>query len=200
MLSTDSFPCGRAEALRDFAFDELPADQRREMEQHIRACDDCATELDRLRMTTAALRILPDREIPRRIAFVSDEVFQPSIWARFWSSGARLGFASACVLAVAMLVSAWRVSIVYRPAQPMVQAATSVSPDQVQASITRAVAQTRAEDAKLIQTAVADAEHKRDARYRAQMVALEENFDLLRRTTNLSYARLGASEFPGAGQ
>jgi hypothetical protein len=204
MLSSDSFSCGRAEALRDFAFDELPADQRPEMEQHIRACDDCALEFDRLRMTTSALRILPDREIPRRIAFVSDEVFQPSMWARFWSSGARLGFASACVLAVAMLVSAWHVSAVYG-APPSVQPVAQVSPanasaEQIRAAIARAISQTREEDARFIQTAVAAEAKKRDAQYRGQLVALEENFDVLRKTMNLSYARLGASEFPGAGQ
>jgi hypothetical protein len=172
------------------------------MEQHIRACDDCAVELDRLRITTAALRILPDREIPRRIAFVSDEVFQPSMWARFWNSGARLGFASACVLAVAVLVSAWHVSSAFKPGAVQTAAAVvaSASPEQIQAVVTRAVARTREEDAKLIQAAVADAEHKRDARYRAQMVALEENFEVFRKTMNLGYARLGASEFPGAGQ
>jgi len=42
------------------------------MEQHLAACGDCALELDQLRLTTAALRTLPDREIPQRIAFVSD--------------------------------------------------------------------------------------------------------------------------------
>ena len=42
------------------------------------ACGDCALELDQLRLTTAALRTLPDREIPQRIAFVSDQVFEPS--------------------------------------------------------------------------------------------------------------------------
>jgi anti-sigma factor RsiW len=202
MLSDDSFSCGRAEALRDFAFDELPAGERQEMEQHIRACGDCSLEFDRLRVTTSALRILPDREIPQRIAFVSDEIFQPSMWARFWNSGARLGFASACIVAIALLVSAWRVSAAYHaaPVQPAAQVAASMSPEQIQASIARAVAQTRMEEAKLIQTAVAAAEQKRDSMYRGQMVALEENFDVLRKTVNLNYARLGANEFPGAGQ
>src|SRR6267154_2129862 len=94
--------CDRGEALRDYAFDELPAGERPEMEQHISDCTGCAAELDRLRLTTAALRILPDREIPQRIAFVSDKVFAPSPVVRFlggfWNSAARLGFASACVL------------------------------------------------------------------------------------------------------
>src|SRR5580704_466663 len=118
MLSTDSNPsCARAEALRDYAFDELTQDERRAMEQHLTGCGACATELDQLRLTAAALRTLPDREIPQRIAFVSDRVFEPSAWRRFWNSGARLGFASACVLAAALLVSSWMVSAWhYRPA------------------------------------------------------------------------------------
>lgn len=200
MLSNDSFSCGRAETLRDFAFDELPAGERTEMEQHIRACGDCSMELDRLRITTAALRILPDREIPQRIAFVSDEVFQPSIWARFWSSGARLGFAAACVLAVAILVSAWHMAGVSHAAAPSSQVVGAATPEQIQAAVTRAVAQTREEDARLIQAAVVSAEKKRDALYRAQMVALEENFDVLRRTVNLSYTRMASIDQSGAGQ
>ncbi len=125
-MSTDSSsPCGSAEALRDYAFDELPADERRTMEQHLAVCGDCALELDQLRLTTAALRTLPDREIPQRIAFVSDKVFEPSPVARFcrfWNSAARLGFASACVLAVALVVSAWHRSPLFdRAPAPEVQ-------------------------------------------------------------------------------
>ena len=100
--------CTEAEALRDYAFDEMAAADRPSMEQHLATCADCAAELDQLRLTTAALRILPDREIPQRIAFVSDKVFHPSPVARFfggfWNSAARLGFASPCVLAVALMV------------------------------------------------------------------------------------------------
>src|ERR1700761_5696368 len=103
MLDSDSTlpfssSCECADALRDYAFDELPAAERRDMEQHLAGCSECVLELDRLRVTTAALRTLEDREIPQRIAFVSDRVFEPSAFRRFWSSGARLGFASACML------------------------------------------------------------------------------------------------------
>jgi len=54
-------------------------------------------------------------------------------------------------------------------------------------------------DAQVIQAAVQAAERKRDAEYRNQMVALEENFDVLRKTMNRDYARLEGSEL-GAGQ
>jgi anti-sigma factor RsiW len=192
MLSTDSHSsCGRAEALRDYAFDEqLPQDKRRAMEQHLAACGDCALELDQLRLTTAALRTLPDREIPQRIAFVSDRVFEPSPFRRFWNSG----FASACVLAVALVVSAWHLSGTYRPAEihTVVQATSAA---EINAAVANAVAQVRADDAQVIQAA----ERKRDAEYRGQMVALEENFDVLRKTMNRNYARLEGNEL-GAGQ
>src|SRR5712671_3214293 len=106
--------CDRIDDVRDYAFDELDAGARAAIQQHLAACGECAMELDRLQLTTAALRILPDREIPQRIAFVSDKVFQASPVSRwfsgFWSSAPRLGFASACVLAVGLMVSAY-----YRP-------------------------------------------------------------------------------------
>ena len=49
--------CNRGEALRDYAFDELPGGERREMEQHIAACSCCAAELDQLQLTTADFEI-----------------------------------------------------------------------------------------------------------------------------------------------
>ena len=41
---------------------------------------------------------LPDEEIPQRIAFVSDRVFEPSWWQTVWRSGPAMGFASAVLL------------------------------------------------------------------------------------------------------
>jgi anti-sigma factor RsiW len=201
MLSTDSNPsCARTEALRDYAFDELPQDERRAMEQHLAACGVCVTELDRLRLTASALRTLPDREIPQRIAFVSDRVFEPSAWRRFWNSGARLGFASACVLAAALVVSTWH----YRPAaevHTVVQNA-SASPEQINAAVASAVAQVRAEDARMIQAAVQESSRKRDAEYRNQMIVIEDNFERLQKRQNLGYAAMASNDLtgPGAGQ
>jgi hypothetical protein len=205
MLSSDSTfptpPCARAEALRDYAFDEqLPQEERRAMEQHLAACADCTLALDQLRMTTAALRTLPEREIPQRIAFVSDRVFEPSLFRRFWNAG----FASACVLAAAVVVSAWHVSAVYRPAvdrqneaHPAVQAA-SVSEQQIDTAVAKAVAQVRAQiaekDAQIIQTAVQDSERKHDAEYRNQMAAIGENFMVLQKRLSLSYAGLASND------
>jgi hypothetical protein len=61
-------------------------------------------ELDRLRLTNRALMSLPEEEIPQRIAFVSDKVFEPSAWARFVSwlqlEGPRFALGMAAALAV----------------------------------------------------------------------------------------------------
>jgi anti-sigma factor RsiW len=164
--------CDRAEVLRDYAFDELPAAEIRGIEQHLETCEACAADLDRLRITTAALRSIPDREIPQRIAFVSDKVFAPSAAARFfsgfWNSGAQLGFASACVLGTALLVSAYHRTAPTAEVRTIVQTA-DVS-KQVDEAVARAVAQVRdqvrQEDARLTQAAVdaAEARHEREQR------------------------------------
>jgi hypothetical protein len=61
-------------------------------------------ELDLLCLTNQALKSLPDEEIPQRIAFVSDKVFEPSPWARLASwlqlEGPRFAFGMTAALAV----------------------------------------------------------------------------------------------------
>jgi len=215
MLSTDSNShCDRAEALRDYAFDEqFPQDERRAMEQHLATCGNCVLELEQLRLTAAALRTLPDREIPQRIAFVSDRVFEPSPFRRFWNSGARMGFASACVLSAALVVSAWHFSNTYRPAEvgtAVRTASVQVSRDEISAAVAQAVAQVRGQiaerDAQTIQAAIQTYEREHDAEYRSRMVAMEESFMYLRKKLNITYASLGSSDIgasesrPGAAQ
>jgi len=93
--------------LKDYFLKELTDPQQRQVEAHVQDCSGCRDELDRLRLTGAALCSLREEEIPQRIGFVSDPVFQPSWWAAFWRSPARLGFASAALLSVGMLVLGW---------------------------------------------------------------------------------------------
>jgi hypothetical protein len=221
MLRTDSSPsspCGRAVALRDYAFDELPPDERREMELHLAGCGACGASLDRLRLLTATLRTVPDREIPQRIAFVSDPVFEPSWFRQFWNSKAplfqsSLGFASACVLALAMVVSVWRFSgtrrpvevrtvVLTTPTQQGVSQQEGVAQEQIRDAVAKAVAQVRAEDARMMQTAIQSSERKLDLQYRNQMVAIQENLMFLQKKLNTSYANyasLASSDVAGTG-
>jgi anti-sigma factor RsiW len=88
--------------LKDYFLKELPESEGRQVEAHIKACQPCRGELERLRFTQAALFSLRDEEIPQRIAFVSDKIFEPKPWTRWWKALApNLSFAAA-VLAVAI--------------------------------------------------------------------------------------------------
>src|SRR5215472_8380288 len=106
--------------LRDYLLEELATNDRRQVEKHVALCSSCREELQRLDLTQAALRSLPDEELPRGIAFVSDKVFEPSPWRRawqaFWGSSARLGFASAAMLSAALVVTALNRAV---PAPPV---------------------------------------------------------------------------------
>ncbi|MCB1019493.1 MAG: hypothetical protein KDC27_06170 [Acidobacteria bacterium] len=90
--------------LRDYILDELTSAQQGEVETWLAGSPSGRAELERLRLTFGALRSLPDEEPPRRIAFVSDKIFEPSPWARFlrWFhvEGPRFALGSAAVLAV----------------------------------------------------------------------------------------------------
>jgi hypothetical protein len=184
-----------SEALRDYAVGELAAGQKPALEQHLAVCGECADELDRLRVTTAALGMLPDREIPQRIAFVSDKVFAPSpvsrVWGGFWNSAARLGFASACILGGALVVSAY-----HRPTElrTVVQTASVDVSRQVNEAVARAVAQVRADDARAIEAV----DRKNQREYQARMVAVEESF--ARMQMRLGTALIASNDLRGGGE
>ncbi len=122
--------------LRDYHFQELTNPQRLQVESHVKTCQPCREELAQLQLTQSALFTLREEEIPQRIAFVSDPVFEPSPLRRFfsdlWGSTARLGFASAAMLSTALMVFS-----LTRPAPATVQVANGVD---VQAIVDAAVA------------------------------------------------------------
>jgi hypothetical protein len=122
--------------LRDYHFQELTNPQRLLVESHVKTCQPCREELAQLQLTESALFTLREEEIPQRIAFVSDPVFEPSPFRRFfsdlWGSTARLGFASAAMLSTALMVFS-----LTRPAPATVQVANGVD---VQAIVEAAVA------------------------------------------------------------
>jgi anti-sigma factor RsiW len=97
--------------LRDYYLKELTDPQQRQVESHVKDCSACREELERLRLTQAALFSLRDEEIPQRIAFVSDPVFEPSgpplVDRSLGIARTRLGFASAAMLSAALLISAF---------------------------------------------------------------------------------------------
>jgi hypothetical protein len=88
---------------KSYALGELNPAARRDAEAHAATCAACRDELAATRLTLDALSTLREEEIPRRIAFVSDKVFEPRWWQRMWNPN----FAAACVIAGAILVHAF---------------------------------------------------------------------------------------------
>ena len=90
--------------LRDYLFGELTPEQRREVEHYLKTSSEAREELAQLKTTQSALLSVPDEEVPRRIAFVSDKVFEPSValrlWRDFWGAAPRLAFGLAAILLV----------------------------------------------------------------------------------------------------
>lgn len=84
---------------KGYALGELAATERREAEAHAATCEGCRGELAHLRLTVDTLSALRDEEVPRRIAFVSDKVFEP----RWWQAFLRPSFAAALVIAAAIV-------------------------------------------------------------------------------------------------
>jgi anti-sigma factor RsiW len=125
--------------LRDYFLKELPAPERQQVDFHLKTCPACREEVDRLRLTETALASLRDEEVPRRLAFVSDKIFEPSPLAGFWNSGARLGFASAAMLSVALVVFA-----VTGGAQKQTANLTPQVQQEIQAAVDKAVATSEA--------------------------------------------------------
>ena len=175
--------------LRDYFLKELPDSEQRQVEAHVRNCQPCLEELDRLRLTEAALFALREEEIPRRIGFVSDQVFEPSPWRRWWAglwgSTARLAFASAAMLSIAILVSALRPvgqQIAVRPGPPpVVQAAISDTEIQsrIDNAVAKAVAQVDARQAEKTKQLMADL-----GTARQQLLWAASEFDLYQKRVN----------------
>ncbi len=184
--------------LRDYFLQELADPQRRLVESHVRTCPSCRSELDRLQLTESALLTLREEEIPQRIAFVSDAVFEPSPVRRwlsdFWGSAARLGFASAAMLSAALVVFAFHrpapapATVAIAPAAAQT-AIAPVSDTEIQARIDAAVAKAvgavEARHAQETKQLVADVEQ---ARQRLQLAAEEYDQNQRRNKTAMLVA------------
>jgi anti-sigma factor RsiW len=156
--------------LRDYFFGELPEEDRRQVDLHSRSCLTCREELNRLRSTQAALLAVADEEIPQRIGFISDRVYEPSRlrrwWGAFWESAPRLGFASAAMLSAAIIVSAMHRPAVVTPPAP----AGAVDVVKLQADFSRQLNEA-------VQKAVAESDARHEQRTAQLLTAAARRFD-----------------------
>jgi anti-sigma factor RsiW len=130
---------------KSYALGEMDSPGRREAEAHAALCPNCREELATLRLTLDTLSALREEEIPRRIAFVSDQIFEPRWYKRAFRSVWSPNFAAACVIGGAILVHAFARPAASDPAQIEAQVNTAVN---------RAVALVQANDAEQIDRAV----------------------------------------------
>jgi anti-sigma factor RsiW len=156
--------------LKAYAVDELARHEKGVVDEHLRGCQSCREELDRLNLTRSALASLEDEEIPRRIAFVSDRVFEPRWWQTIWHSGPVMGFASAAMLSVAILAHGF--------ARPVAATAPSVDAAQIEK---RVDAQVSARVDAAVAKAVSEVQAKQSAEFAKVLKASE-----LQRQTDLA--------------
>jgi anti-sigma factor RsiW len=159
--------------LRDYFFGELPEDHRRQADLHIKSCLSCREEVERLRSTQAVLLTVPDEEIPQRIGFVSDRVYEPSSvrrwWRGFWGSAPRLGFASAAMLSVAIIFSA-----MHRPVPVPVPPVATMDVAKLQADFSRQLNEA-------VEKAVAESDSRHEERTAKVLAAAEKRFETVRK-------------------
>jgi anti-sigma factor RsiW len=155
---------------------ELAANEKASLEGHVRACQNCREELERLNLTQTALLSLEDEEVPQRISFVSDKVFEPRWWQTMWRSGPTMGFASALMLAAAILVHAYARPVVQQPIAQTVDTAKIEREvaARVDAAVAKAVSQTEARQTEQIAKVLDAAEKRIQSQRRSDMAVVQQ--------------------------
>ena len=190
--------------LKDLFFGEIDVRERKRVEEHLAACLACQYEFDRLQLTQTALLSVREEELPRRIAFVSDKVFEPRWYQRLWNSGPKLGFAAAAMLSCAILVHA------FVPTQSPNVTTASADPAVVQAmvqsevnrrvsiEVKKVAAEYESRSEVKLQRAMLEQKKQFEFDRRADMIALEANYTVLQKKMNHFY--MASAELPGGGQ
>ena len=157
--------------LKAYFLGELAGSEKNSVESHVHACQACREELERLKLTETALRSLEDEDIPQRIAFVSDKVFEPRWWQTIWRSGPVMGFASAAMLAAAILAHAY-----IRPVPAANPAAldTAQIQQRVDAAVAKAVSETETRQALQVAKALDTAEKRYATQREADMAIVQQ--------------------------
>ncbi len=189
--------------LRDYLFNELADEERRQVDQHVRSCGGCHEELERLRITQTTLLALREEEVPQRIGFVSDKVFEPSgvrrAWQTFWGSSARLGFASAAMLSVALMFFSF-----FRQA-PAVASVAPADTSRIEAQVAarvndaveKAVAASEARQAGKTAALLAAAEQRFESQRLADMLNVEQRLTVIQKHFNVRENLMARYEPPG---
>ena len=183
--------CGQID-WKGYVLGEISHPERKAAEAHAAACSPCREELERLRLSQGLLQSLAEEEIPQRIAFVSDKVLAPSWWARLWQSGPRLGFASAAMLAAAILVHAWvRPPVAIQPPAPDQAAIEAIVEREVarrlDEALARAAAAWEAQEAERRAKLLREVREEFEIRRREERAQIEQAFEVLHKRLNVMH-------------
>ena len=175
--------------LRDYYLEELAESERRQMDMHVRGCGSCQEELERLRMTQSTLLALRDEDVPQRIGFVSDPVFEPSaarrVWQAFWGSGPKLGFAAAAMLSAALVIfTVSRPAVVGSAPLDNTKIEQQVSA-HVAAEVRKAVSESEARQEKKTAELLAAAEQRSEERRKSDLERVGAAFTYLQKQYNV---------------
>jgi anti-sigma factor RsiW len=182
--------------LKEYLFGELNADQRESVDRHLLTCAVCQDELAGLSATRSAILCMHEEEPPRRIAFVSDKVFEPRWWHKIFASGPQLGFASAALVAAAIVFHAVHTPAVL-PAPAPVPAVAQVDrkaieaelEKRVQAAVEKAAVEIEGRQAHKILEVVNARLAQSDRRYEMDLKTVAEYLDRMdKRNANVRLA------------
>jgi len=165
---------------RAYVLGEMDAEARRAAETHAAACHSCQDELASVRVTIDALSTLREEEVPRRIAFVSDKVFEPKWYQMFL----RPSFAAGAVVAAAIVAHGFM-----QPAQVVSGSDAAAMEARVAAQVQQKFA---AQMQEAVNKAVADTEKRDDQRTTQVLAAAEQRYaesaDILNKQVAQIYA------------
>ena len=179
--------------LKDYFFGELDADQRESVERHVDACGGCRSELEALSLTRSAVLCMREEELPRRIAFVSDKVFKPRWWQKFMTSGPQLGFASAAMLAVAIVFHAVHAPAVIQSTPNVTQLAQKVDEAEitrrVQAAVEKVVLENQSREAERLLHMVNARLSETDRKYNVDLKTIAHYLEVTQKQNALGIRR-----------
>lgn len=185
---------------KGFVLQETVPEERRRMEEHLKSCAACREEVEALGLTLVAVRRLPRQPVPRRLAFVSDPVFELPWWKRMWRTAAPAwGFAGALVIAGAIFAH----GLLWPPPAPVARVDAAEVERLVQAELERqiparleaAVKARIAPAAERLEARLAAFEQRVEQKRRADLRDVRAAFELLQKRINNVY--LASAQYGG---
>ncbi len=192
-------PCAEYD-WKGYVLQEITPEERRKMEEHLKGCAACRQEVDALGLTIVAVRRLPQQPAPRRLAFVSDPVFEQPWWKRMWrTAGPAWGFAGALAIAGAIFAHGL---LAPPPAAPARADAAEIRklvgeelerqmPARVEAAVRAQIAPAAAQ----LEARLAQFEQRVEGERRADLRDVTAAFELLQKRINNVY--LASAQYGG---